>query len=167
MTSLQIANFIAAIANRGYWYTPHLVKQLQEGNDKVSRPVEIQRHNIDIDPQHFETVVRGMRKTVTQGTARRAEAPGLSICGKTGTVQNSFGDHSVFTAFAPMDKPEIAILVYVENGGYGGTIAAPIASLMIEKHLNDSIAPNRKYLEQRILDTDMTKRGETSIREVK
>ena len=167
MTSLQIANFIAAIANRGYWYTPHLVKQVQEGNEQITRPVKIERHDIDIAPEHFETVVRGMRKTVTSGTARRADALGLTICGKTGTVQNRYGDHSVFTAFAPQDDPEIAILVYVENGGYGGTIAAPIASLMIEKHLNDSIAPNRRWLEQRILETDMTKRGESTIREVK
>lgn len=167
MTSLQIVNFIAAIANRGHWYTPHLVKQLQEGNEQVTRPMKIERHDIDIDRQHFETVVQGMRQTVTNGTARRAEAPGLDICGKTGTVQNSFGDHSVFTAFAPQQNPEIAILVYVENGGYGGTIAAPIASLMIERYINDSIAPNRRYLEKRILDTDMTNRGETSIREVK
>lgn len=167
LTSLQIANFIAAIANRGHWYTPHLVKQVEEGNDKISRPLRIQRHNIDIDRRHFETVVEGMRQTVTSGTARRAEVPGLDICGKTGTVQNSYRDHSVFTAFAPQHDPKIAILVFVEHGGYGGSIAAPIASLMIEKYLNDSIAPNRKYLEQQMFDTDMTGRGETSIREVK
>lgn len=168
LTSLQITNFIAAIANRGYWYTPHLVKQLQEGNEKVTRPVEIQRHDIGIDREHFETVAEGMRLTVLNGTAQRANIPGISVCGKTGTVQNPNGsDHSVFTAFAPKNNPDIAILVYVENGGFGGTIAAPIASLMIEKHLNDSIANNRKYLEKRILETDMTSRGKTSIREVK
>lgn len=167
MTSLQIANFIAAIANRGYWYTPHLVKQYQEGNEQVRRQVKIERHDIDINREHFETVVRGMRQTVTNGTARRADTPGITICGKTGTVQNSYGDHSVFTAFAPQENPEIAILVYVENGGYGGTIAAPIASLMIEKYINGEISKNRKYLEKRVLETDMTNRGETTIREVK
>ena len=167
MTSLQIANFIAAIANRGHWYTPHLVKQLQVGNEAVTQPVKVKRHNIDIDREHFETVVEGMRQTVLNGTARRANIPDITICGKTGTVQNSFGDHSVFTAFAPQHNPKIAILVYVENGGYGGTIAAPIASLMVEKYLNGEIAENRKYLETRMLETDMTKRGETSIREVK
>jgi penicillin-binding protein 2 len=167
MTSLQIANFIAAIANRGHWYTPHLVRQVQEGNDAVTRPLTPERHDIAIDRQHFETVVRGMRQTVLNGTARRAHIPNIDICGKTGTVQNRFGDHSVFTAFAPMDNPQIAILVYIENGGYGGTIAAPIASLMVEHYLNGSIAKNRKYLEQRMFDTDMTARGETTIREVK
>ncbi|MFT5999696.1 MAG: penicillin-binding protein 2 [Neolewinella sp.] len=168
MTSLQIANFIAAIANRGHWFTPHLIRQVQEGNDAVTRPLTPERHDIDIDRQHFETVVRGMRQTVLNGTARRANIPNVEICGKTGTVQNPNGDdHSVFTAFAPQNNPQIAILVYIENGGYGGTIAAPIASLMVERYLNGSIAKNRKYLEQRMFDTDMTKRGETTIREVK
>ena len=133
MTSLQIANFTAAIANRGFWYTPHLVRQLQEGNESITRPVRVERHNIDIDRRHFETVVEGMRGTVLNGTARLANIPDIEVCGKTGTVQNRFGDHSVFTAFAPMDNPKIAIMVYIENGGYGGSIAAPIASLMIEK----------------------------------
>ena len=167
MTSLQIANFTAAIANRGYWYTPHLVRQVQEGNEAVTRPLTPERHDISIERRHFETVIEGMRETVLNGTARRADVPGLDICGKTGTIQNSFGDHSAFTAFAPQHDPKIAILVYVENGGYGSTIAAPIASLMIEQYLNDSIAPNRQWLEQRVLDLDMTSRGESSIREVK
>lgn len=168
MTSLQIANFIAAIANRGHWYTPHLVKQVQEGNEAVTRRISPTRHDIDIDRKHFETVVSGMRQTVTNGTARIAQIPGIDVCGKTGTVQNRKGeDHSVFTAFAPQHDPKIAILVYVENGGYGGTIAAPIASLMIEKYLNGKIAENREWLEQRILETNMTKRGESTIREVK
>ena len=124
LTSLQIANFIAAIANRGHWYTPHLVKQVQEGNEQITRPLEIKRHNVAIDRRHFETVVEGMRQTVLNGTARRANVPDITVCGKTGTVQNPKGkDHSVFTAFAPQHNPEIAILVYVENGGYGGTIA--------------------------------------------
>lgn len=167
MTSLQIANFIAAIANRGHWFTPHLVKQLQEGNEAITRPLIPERHDIDIDRRHFEAVVEGMRQTVLNGTARRAFIPDIEICGKTGTVQNSFGDHSVFTAFAPMHDPKIAILVYIENGGYGGTIAAPIASLMVEKYLNGKITESRKYLEQRMFETDMTERGESSIREVK
>jgi penicillin-binding protein 2 len=168
MTSLQIANFIAAIANRGHWYTPHLVKGARVGNDRKQQQLNIERHDIAINREHFETVVSGMRQTVLNGTARIAQIPGIDICGKTGTVQNWKGkDHSVFTAFAPMNNPKIAILVYIENGGYGGTIAAPIASLMTERYLNGEIAKNRKWLEQRMLDTDMTKRGESSIREVK
>ena len=168
MTSLQIANFTAAIANRGYWYTPHLVRGARVGNDRRHKKLELKRHDIAIDREHFETVVSGMRQTVLNGTARVAQIPGIDICGKTGTVQNWKGtDHSVFTAFAPMNDPKIAILVYIENGGYGGTIAAPIASLMTEKYLNGEIAENRKWLEQRMFDTDMTQRGETSIREVK
>jgi penicillin-binding protein 2 len=166
MTSLQIANFIAAIANRGYWVTPHLIKQVKEGNEQAVRPVELQRHNIAIDRKHFETVVEGMRKTVTSGTARIAQTPGIDICGKTGTIQNRYGDHSAFTAFAPQHDPKIAILVYVENGGFGGSVAAPIASLMIEKYINGKVARNRKWLEKRMFDKDMTNRGETTIREV-
>lgn len=168
MTSLQIANFTAAIANRGHWYTPHLIKEVQEGNEQITRPVQVQRHDIDIAKQHFETVVEGMRQTVTNGTARWAQTPGIDVCGKTGTIQNRRGeDHSAFTAFAPKDNPKIAILVYIENGGYGGSIAAPIASLMIEKYLKGKISPNRKYLEKRMLEKNMTNRGESSIREVK
>lgn len=167
LTTLQIANFISAIANRGYWYTPHLVKQVQEGNEAAIRPLKPERHDIAIDREHFETVVEGMRQTVTSGTARLAYTPGIDICGKTGTVQNSFGDHSVFTAFAPKDDPKIAILVYIENGGYGGSVAAPIASLMIERYLNKKIARNRKWLEQRMFEKDMTNRGKSSIRKVK
>lgn len=167
MTSLQIANFTAAIANRGHWYTPHLVKEIREGNEQITRPVEVERHDIDIAPRHFERVVSGMRQTVTYGTARWAQAPGIDICGKTGTVQNQFGDHSAFTAFAPQKDPKIALLVYIENGGYGSTIAAPIASLMIEKYLKGEVSPSRKYLEKRMLEMDMTNRGASTIREVK
>jgi penicillin-binding protein 2 len=167
LTSLQIANFIAAIANRGHWYTPHLVKEAREGNEGIRRVITPQRHDISIDKQHFETVVAGMRKTVTQGTARIANTPGVEICGKTGTVQNSFGDHSVFTAFAPKDNPQIAILVYIENGGYGGSVAAPIASLMIEKYVNRKIPANRKWLEERMKNLDMRNRGQSSIRVTK
>ena len=167
LTSLQTVNFISAIANRGHWFTPHLIRQVQEGNAGTARRIVPQRHDIAIDREHFETVVRGMRKTVTQGTARRADAPGIEICGKTGTIQNAFGDHSSFVAFAPADAPQIAIMVYVENGGYGGSVAAPIASLMIEKCLNGEISERRKWQEKRILELDMTSKGESSIREVK
>ena len=164
LTALQTANFAAAIANRGHWYTPHLVKQVQEGNEGQLRAIIPERHDIDINREYFETVVRGMRKTVTEGTARVANVPGIEVCGKTGTIQNSHGDHSSFVAFAPADDPKIAIMVYVENGGFGGTVAAPIASLMIERYLNGEIAENRKWLETRMLEKDMTQRGESTIR---
>ncbi len=164
LTALQTANFVASIANRGHWYTPHLVKQVQEGNEGRARTITPERHDIAIDREHFETVVRGMRKTVTEGTARVANFPGVEICGKTGTIQNNFGDHSSFVAFAPADNPRIAIMVYVENGGFGGTVAAPIASLMIEQYLNGDIAEERKWLETRMLEKDMTRRGESTIR---
>lgn len=163
LTALQTANFAAAIANRGHWYTPHLVKQVQVGNDRRTEPLIPERHDIDIDRDHFETVVRGMRKTVTGGTARIANIPGIEICGKTGTIQNSHGDHSSFVAFAPADDPKIAIMVYVENGGFGGSVAAPIASLMVEKYLNGEVAENRKWVEKRMLEKDMTQRGESTI----
>jgi penicillin-binding protein 2 len=105
-----------------------------------------------------------MRKTVTEGTARIADVPGIDICGKTGTIQNAHGDHSSFVAFAPADDPQIAIMVYVENGGFGGSVAAPIASLMIERYLSGGIADKRRWVEQRMLEKDMTRRGESTIR---
>ena len=163
-TALQTANMAAAIANRGHWYTPHLVREVQEGNDGRVRSLDPERHDIDIRREYFETVVRGMRKTVTEGTARVADVPGIEICGKTGTIQNTYGDHSSFVAFAPADDPKIAINVYVENGGFGGSVAAPIASLMIEKYLNGEVAENRKWIEKRMLEKDMTQRGESTIR---
>ena len=163
-TALQTANMAAAIANRGHWYTPHLVREVQEGNEGEVRALAPERHDIDIRREHFETVVSGMRKTVTEGTARVADVPGIEICGKTGTIQNSYGDHSSFVAFAPAHDPKIAINVYVENGGFGGSVAAPIASLMIEKYLNGEVAENRKWIEKRMLEKDMTQRGESTIR---
>jgi penicillin-binding protein 2 len=100
-----------------------------------------------VDAVHFTPVVEGMRKVVEEagGTARRARIPGISVCGKTGTVENRAGkDHSVFIAFAPMDNPQIAIAVFTENAGFGGTWSAPIASLMIEKYLNGSVSDKGK-----------------------
>ena len=147
---LQMANLGAIIANRGYYYPPHTIKDIG-GQGKLERfrtPLQT-----NIDPEYFETVVNAMQKVVEQdgGTARRARTPGISVCGKTGTVQNDpLPDHSVFMAFAPKENPQIAISVYVESAGFGGTWAAPIASLMIEQYMNDSISDPRK--EQRIID---------------
>jgi len=147
---LQMANLGAIIANRGFYYPPHTVKDIG-GNGKLERFRTPQQTNID--PNYFETVVNAMQKVVEQdgGTARRARTPGITVCGKTGTVQNDpLPDHSVFMAFAPKEDPKIAISVYVENAGFGGTWAAPIASLMIEKYITDSISDPKK--EQRVIE---------------
>lgn len=156
-TPLQMANMTAAIANRGYYYIPHIVKSI--GEEKRIEPRFTVRHIISIDSANFEAVILGMEAAVNGGpgaTARSVAMNDIIICGKTGTAQNPFGkEHSVFVAFAPKDDPKIAIAVYVENAGYGATYAAPVASLMIEKYLKGSIAETRKWLEQRILNLNL------------
>ncbi|MBI2966686.1 MAG: penicillin-binding protein 2 [Bacteroidetes bacterium] len=148
---LQMANITAIIANRGFYYLPHLIKGF--GEHKMVLPHFTVRNLTTINPEHFEPLVDAMEKVVQSGTATRAKLKDVSICGKTGTAQNPHGeDHSVFIAFAPKDTPQIAISVVVENSGFGGTWAAPIASLMIEKYLNDTIS--RPELEKYILDED-------------
>ncbi len=155
-TPLQMANMTAAIANRGHFYTPHIIKAIE--NDTI--PARFKNiHQTDIDQKYFKPVIEGMEMAVWQdqgNTAGIARIPNIDICGKTGTAQNPHGeDHSVFIAFAPKDDPKIAIAVYVENGGFGARWAAPIASLMVEKYLNDSISPSRKWLEKRMLKGDL------------
>ena len=154
-TPIQMANFTAAIANRGYFYTPHFVKSIS--GDLL--PKNYSKNTTSIDSIHFETVIEGMHKVVEIGTARIAKIPGIAVCGKTGTVENfikidgvktQLTDHSMFIAFAPKDDPKIAIAVFVENGYWGGRWAAPIASLMIEKYLNKEI--KRKWLETRMIE---------------
>jgi penicillin-binding protein 2 len=156
-TPLQMANYTAAIANRGYYYTPHIVKSI--GADHRINPKFTEKHRISIDSVNFEEVILGMEAVVNGGpgaTARSVALGDIIICGKTGTAENPFGEnHSVFIAFAPKDDPKIAIAVYIENAGYGATYAAPVASLMIEKYLKDTIAVNRKWLEQRMLDLNL------------
>ncbi|MBL7806882.1 MAG: penicillin-binding protein 2 [Saprospiraceae bacterium] len=155
LTTLQMANLAACLANRGYWYAPHLIKEFRDGTDIPERFFE--KHQVEIDRRHFETVVEGMEQCVIRGTARIAQVPGVSVCGKTGTSQNPHGDdHSVFFAFAPKDDPKIAIAVYVENAGWGASYAAPIAGLMIEKMLNDTIAADRIAIEERMIKADLT-----------
>ncbi len=142
-TPLQIANLAAIMANRGWYVTPHLL------DDTVAS-----RHETGIDPRHFEAAVEGMwqavNMTVADGsTATLARVRGLDICGKTGTAQNPHGDdHSVFICFAPRENPQIAVAAYVENGGWGGSVSAPIASLLIEQYLNGEIAPERAWLRE-------------------
>jgi penicillin-binding protein 2 len=150
LTPIQMANIAAIIANKGWFYTPHFVKSIGE-----SGPLEKFKtiHKTMVDAKHFDPVIEGMRRVVNEngGTARMARLEDIVICGKTGTVQNPHGeDHSVFIAFAPMDNPKIAIAVFVENAGFGGTWAGPIASLMIEKYLKRRVTDMAK--EKRILE---------------
>jgi penicillin-binding protein 2 len=138
LTPLQMANMVAAIANRGYWVTPHFFRSLFHTPD--SQVVQFERHTIPIDRNYFEMCIEGMQLVVESGTGTGAFIPGIAVCGKTGTAQNPHGeDHSVFVAFAPRDTPRIAIAVVVENAGFGGVWAAPIAALMIEKYLTDTV----------------------------
>ena len=139
VTPLQIANVAAIVANRGFYHTPHAVRDIGGRGKPAGIDSLI---STGIEPELFAPVVNAMQTVVEQpgGTARRARVPGLEICGKTGTVQDDPRlEHSVFMAFAPKDNPQIAISVYVENAGAGGKWAAPIASLLIEQYLNDTI----------------------------
>ncbi|QLG45807.1 penicillin-binding protein 2 [Costertonia aggregata] len=156
-TPLQLANMTAAIANRGHFYTPHLLKQVN-GEDITVKEYTEPKHTT-IDKKHFEHVVQGMADVYTKGTAKWVRVPGIDIAGKTGTVENftkidgervQLTDHSVFVAFAPVDKPKIALAVYIENGYYGARYAGHIASLLIEKYIKGEIT--RKDLEQRMLE---------------
>jgi penicillin-binding protein 2 len=138
-TPLQLANIEATIANRGFYYKPHLIKAI--GGKPVIKQEYLQKNYVDVDAKYFDQVIEGMQSVVEYGTAAGSKIPGIIMCGKTGTVQNSHGkDHSVFVAFAPKDNPKIAIAVVVENSGDGGTYAAPIASFIVEKYLKDSIS---------------------------
>ncbi len=140
VTPLQMANFMAVIANKGYYITPHIIRSIGENGEPLEEYQE--RHHSSIKPQHFEPIIAGMAEVVRSGTGKRAnlQKVGIEVCGKTGTAQNPQGpDHAVFVAFAPKDNPKIAIAVYVEHGKWGGQSAAPIAGLMIEKYLTDSV----------------------------
>ena len=138
-TPLQMANLAAIIANRGYYYIPHIVKKI-EGQDSLDRRF-YERHYTMVEPKYFEPIVEGMWRGVhVDGTSRMARLDGWDVCGKTGTAQNPHGrDHSTFLSFAPKDNPKIAISVYVENGGFGATTALPIASLLEEYYLTDTV----------------------------
>lgn len=148
-TPVQLANLAATVANRGYFYTPHVVKAI--GRPDSLNPLFLEPNYTTIDSIHFETIAYAMAETVNEGTARFSKIPDISMAGKTGTVQNPHGEnHSAFISFAPVENPQIAISVIVENAGGGSTWAAPIASLMTEMYLTDTI--KRTWFEQRILD---------------
>ncbi len=155
-TPLQMANMVSIIANRGYYITPHLVRAIQDTN-RVYRNLKFDKKILDIKLENFNTVIEGMQAVVEETRLQfTVKVDSLIICGKTGTVQNPHGaDNSAFVGFAPRDNPKIAIAVYIENAGFGATYAAPIAGLLIEKYLNDSITPRRKQLEQKLIETDL------------
>jgi penicillin-binding protein 2 len=154
-TPLQMANVTAAIANRGYYYSPHIVKQ-KGGEINPERGFNL-KHKIGIDSIYFEQIADGMEQAVTGGygaTAGIAAIQDIVVCGKTGTAQNPHGeDHSIFIAFAPKVNPKIAIAVYVENAGFGATYAAPIASLIMERYIKGEV--KNKYLEQYVLGLNL------------
>ncbi|HRX28440.1 MAG TPA: penicillin-binding protein 2 [Saprospiraceae bacterium] len=146
LTTLQMANLAAIIANHGYYYVPHLVKKFFDGSPLDSAFLE--KHFVGVDEKHFDLVIDGMEDAIKSGTGRNAYLERYQVCGKTGTSQNPHGkDHSVFFGFAPRNNPKIALAVFVENAGWGAEVATPIAGLMIEKYLTDSISVYRKYKE--------------------
>jgi penicillin-binding protein 2 len=139
LTPLQIANLGATIANRGYYYAPHVVRKVK------GEPLDTmyaRRHYTKASRRAYNFVVAGMRSSVIKGTCRAANRADYLVCGKTGTAQNRGQDHSVFMGFAPMDKPKIAIAVYVENGGFGADYGVPIGALMMEQYIKGKLSPN-------------------------
>ena len=142
-TPLQIANLGATIANRGYFVTPHVVKEI-EGEPMDS--VFSEKRYTKVDKSHYDEVAQGMRMAVLGGTCRTANMPDIEICGKTGTAQNHGKDHSAFMGFAPLNNPKIAVAVYVENGGWGATYGVPIGKLIIEKYINGKLSPDDEAL---------------------
>lgn len=153
LTTLQMSNLAAIIANRGFYITPHLIKGFSDSSIAMAPAYSI-RKKVRVDSTHFEPVIDGMRQSILYGTGYRANTAGITICGKTGTSQNPHGDdHSVFFAFAPRENPTIAIAVYVENAGFGGDIAAPIAGLVMEKYIKGEV--KRPILHQQMKDMDL------------
>ncbi len=147
VTPLQVCNLAATIANRGFFYTPHVVKNIQ---DMSLDSLYTTRRYTKIASQHYEPVVEGMRLAVAGGTCSGAWMPDIEVCGKTGTSQNRGHDHSLFMGFAPKDNPRIAIAVLVENAGFGARMAVPIGRLMIEKYLKGEISESSKWLEYNV-----------------
>ena len=161
-TPIQLANFTAAIANKGYFFTPHILKNIDK------RPIEnasfTDKKQTTIDKKHFSPVVDAMYEVFKTGTGKWSQVKGIEICGKTGTSENytvvngkriKLEDHSILVAFAPKDNPKIAIAIFVENGGYGSRIAAPITSLMIEKYLNGEISEATMHRETSMLNISL------------
>jgi len=153
ITPIQLCNYVSCVANKGYYYTPHLVRKI-DGDSSVTQRFHI-KHVPTIDTSLYAIVIDGMEDVVQGGTGALANIPDITVCGKTGTAQNPHGkSHSLFICFAPKDHPKIAVSVVVENAGWGARFGAPIASLIIEKYLKGQITEdNRKQLEQTMIDT--------------
>jgi len=160
-TPIQLANVTAAIANRGFFYTPHVVKKID--NQAITDSSYTTPKYTTIEKKHFEPIIQGMHEVFKTGTASWVNIEGIDIVGKTGTSENfmrvgrkkiKLPDHSILVAFAPKNDPKIAVAVFIENGGFGSTVAAPITSLMIEKYLRGMIS--RKWIEERMLKTDLS-----------
>lgn len=159
-TPIQLANATAAIANRGFYYTPHIVKRISDS--PINNSKFTTKKNTSINSDHFPAVVEAMHEVFKTGTGKYSQVKGIDICGKTGTVENfaiingekvQLPDHSILIAFAPKENPKIAMAVFVENGGFGSTIAAPITSLMIEKYLTGEV--QRKHIEERMINLSL------------
>lgn len=153
-TPLQICNLAATVANRGYYITPHVVKEIQ---DTPLDTLYTQKHYTKADVKYYSYIAEGMRGAVTGtaygATCRGANLPDIEVCGKTGTAENPHGkDHSIFMGFAPYNKPKVAIAVFVENAGFGATYAVPIGRLMIEKYLRGKILPESQAIEDYIVN---------------
>ncbi len=138
-TPLQIANLAATVANRGHYYVPHIVRSIRGGqiDSLYTHP-----HHTTINPRWYDYAVAGMRKAVLSGTCHAANIPGIEVCGKTGTAQNRGHDHSAFMGFAPMNSPRIAVVAYIENGGFGAVYGVPIGALIMEQYLNGGLSPS-------------------------
>ena len=161
-TPIQLANFTAAIANKGYFYTPHILKQIDQ--NPIDNPKFTVPKKTTIDEQHFSPIIEAMHEVFKTGTGKWSQVKGIEICGKTGTAENfakidgkkiQLKDHSILIAFAPKKNPKIALAIFVENGGYGSSIAAPISSLLIEKYITGKISEANKSREQRMLNLSL------------
>ena len=162
-TPIQLANVTSAIANKGYFYTPHILKKAN--NKNINNPKFTVPKKTTIDSKYYDPIIEGMHTVFKTGTGKLSKVKGIDIVGKTGTAENfaiingirtQLDDHSILVAFAPKDDPKIAIAVFVENGGYGSTIAAPITSLLIEKYLNKKITGNnRKWIENSMINLSL------------
>jgi penicillin-binding protein 2 len=151
VTPLQMSNIASIIANRGYYFEPHIVKEVE--NDTISSSINV-KHDVGIEKQYFDLIIEGMNEVSEKDYKRMI--PGYNSCGKTGTIQNPHGsDHSAYTAFSPRENPKISIFVYVENGVWGSRYAAPIATLIMEKYLNDTISTNHLAVEKQMIDANL------------